>query len=1328
MRRSSLLLIALLGCLIGQWPSRATAPAFRVLGVADGLSSREVYEVEQDSTGFIWTYTHNAIDRYDGSMIRHYELQTDVDSRDYIHPFTTMLTDPRGHLWVVLKDGRIYAYNPLTDSFELKMDMGSETDNVAIYHALFDPQGRLWLASSAGLYLWDGSSMQLQALEGQWVKALAYDPLSGQLYVGTSEGLYSVDPAMANLAEGSKPTAKALHLPSALNIESLYVAPSKIFIGTSASGIWMMNRASGLTVRLDYVPVVPVRVFALTQGGELLAGVDGAGVFVIDPSDGHLLDHYMANEDAPVGLGANTISDLLVDHNGGIWVGTSTYGISYLAPTYLAAKQYRHEPNNRNSLRSNHVNLTFEDRDGDLWIGTNHGISRFIPAKKQWEHYLGGHQHNATVVLTADQTADGELWVGGYGIGVYRINKATGSVAPMALRSKESPHYGTPSEYIYSIKAIGDEVWMAGLSGGLAIYNRKTDTYKYLSADCIDNIVESRDGTIWLIGCEGLAHMKDSSDKLEWKNTFGSIPLRYPIASMTEAHDGTIWLATDGDGLIAYNPLTETYNLYTSQDGIDSNSLNNVVEDPDHRIWFNTELELYCLDPATGMIANVNDFLDPSTGYYTPRTATLLRSGNLLLGSAEGALELTPSLAMRPLDDAKLIFTDLDLLYQNIKAAPSGSPLKKHINDAESISLAHDQNSFSISFSALNIETPHRLNFQYKMEGYDKEWHQADRPSSVSYTNLLPGRYTFVLKGYDRWTGSEIASRSVDILIATPWWASWWAFAIYILIAAAAIWAWLSYRRQKQNERRTSERIQSFVSMAHDIRTPVSLIKAPLSELERQPDLSPESRESISIATKNVDRLQNMISQLLNLRHSDADTDPRLKVSLIDINEYITEKVEGYRIVAMQKGLKIEWTPIADKSVTKVWASVDKVDHVIDNLVSNAIKYTPQGSITISSSCDKKRWQISVKDTGIGIPASEQHNIFKESYRANNALRFNETGAGIGLMVVWRLVKEMGGRIAFESQEGEGSQFTVSFPCQYNGHYMIAVETPHTPAPTASEATIEGVDGAVSSPLPADDLRPLLLVAEDNAELRSYIAQRLDKEYRILTASDGAEALEKARAQAPDLILSDIKMPQLSGLELCKLIKGDVETSHIPFVLLTGLNRREEVLAGLEAGANDYVIKPFDMAELKLRLRNILATRQKLRDSIISVEAEEETPEYSNPLDREFMERVRDVVNEELSNTDLSINDFCRKLCMSRTSVYNKLKALTGQGPNDFIRIIRLNKSLELLRERTYNVSEVACMVGFSDPKYFSTCFKKQFGVSPSKILSSDGHIAISMA
>ena len=459
----------------------------------------------------------------------------------------------------------------------------------------------------------------------------------------------------------------------------------------------------------------------------------------------------------------------------------------------------------------------------------------------------------------------------------------------------------------------------------------------------------------------------------------------------------------------------------------------------------------------------------------------------------------------------------------------------------------------------------------------------------------------------------------------------------------------LQFRRQRVREDKIRERIHSFIGVAHDIRTPVALIKAPLSELEAQDGLPEESKKKLAIAMKNAEKLFTMITQLLELQKVEAYPE-HLEVAWYDIKEYMEDKLSAFRMAAVQK--EVELYLEVDSEMPEVWLDKNKMDHIMDNLLSNALKYTEKGAIGVIVRQARNKWTVEVTDTGVGIPAEEQKNIFNEYYRARNVVDSQEQGIGIGLMITSRIIKQHHGKIEFRSVENKGTTFTVTFPRKLKSGMVVAAKEklPENTAPDVlSQEETEQVD------------KNVLLLAEDDKDMREYLTDSLSSEYKVISVPDGGKALDMAREINPDIIISDIIMPIIQGDELCRILKSSVETSHIPVVLLTALCERENIILGLEAGANDYIIKPFDLSVLKVRLRNILQNRQHLRDTVLSSDIPVDEVDYSSQLDKEFLDNAMVSIEENMANPEFSITDFCRALGMSRTSVYNKIKTLTGQ-------------------------------------------------------------------
>lgn len=1297
--RHTLLIIFLLSLLL----PGVHAASFRHLTLEDGLSSRQVFQICKDSAGFVWMFTHLGVDRYDGNTFRHYTLDETLDAKDYILSSTVMACDRSGQLWVALKNGKLFRYDDLKDTFVAQTGITEQfADNTTLNEIYFDDRNRLWLCLSDGLYCCqperDCLLQPVSSFYNEHVTRIV-QATKEEFFVGTNAQVYSLKVD----ADGTPQSQQLIPVPGEVRVESFHFSNHKLYIGTFGSSLFIWDTTLRTITSLHaMIPTAPVRSILL-QGKEVWIATDGSGIYCIDAISNQFLRRFNADADNRNSLSGNTVSDLLIDERQWVWITTYSNGVTIFEPEYPEIKRITHEQAGEQSLLSNHVNVIMEDADGDIWYGTNDGISLYRTETDRWTHYLkdkGGDSDRSNVILALCEDGRNRVWTGGYGVGVFCIDKRTDKVERVNMQTEnlESPEY--KADYIYSIYAEGNYIWLGGIEGDFTRYHILTGKTTHYPFDCIGDVKAGHGNNLLLAGCGGLGFFNKSDGTTRWHRSFNDTTLRYPVRCLLQASDQTIWLATDGEGLIHFNLNTHTSQFYTTKHGISSNSVNGLVEDKNGDIWFTTEKNLYKLDQKTGIILSMNEFIGVEWGSYNPNACIVKKNGHLALGTAEGVIEFSPDFNTHSDEAIRLLFTDFKLLYKTVQADSKDSPLQLAIDKTRTIGLRYEQNSFSLSFSAVNFLHRHQIHYFYRLEGFDEAWQPADSRRSVGYMNLSPGKYTFELKAVQKYTQQTLDSRKLEIRIGNPFWVSMPAIMLYLLLLLVLFFLLFQYSKHKLAEHNAKEKIRFFINIAHDIRTPVTLIKAPLSELEAEEHLSEEGRKSLLVASRNVDKLLGMVTQLLDLQKVDSRKE-RLSVHPQDIYIFMQEKMVNFRPAAIQKGtdLLLEISP----GFPEVWFDKRKMDVIADNILSNAIKYTENGYVSIQLTFTEKEWSVVVRDSGIGIPAGEQKQIFKQFYRAENAVNHHENGSGIGLLLTRKLVEMHKGSICFTSVENEGTIFTLTFP--------LKIAEAATGTETADHLPASG------QPLPASTTKEVLLLAEDNEELRHYLTERMAQEYHVITADSGTKLLELAREMNPDIIVSDIVMPEMWGDEACRILKSSIETSHIPFILLSALSEKENVIHGLESGANDYIIKPFDFNVLRARIRNILHSREQMRKAVLSADEQVEENSYANVLDKQFLENAVRIIEEHLSEPEFSINDFCMELGMSRTSVYNKIKSLTDQGPNDFIRIIRLNKAKELLKTKMHTISEVSTMVGFSDPKYFSTSFKKQFGVSPSKLL-----------
>ena len=659
-----------------------------------------------------------------------------------------------------------------------------------------------------------------------------------------------------------------------------------------------------------------------------------------------------------------------------------------------------------------------------------------------------------------------------------------------------------------------------------------------------------------------------------------------------------------------------------------------------------------------------------------------------------------------------MIFSDLRVFYQTVYPKDEGSPLVLDIDETKSLKLKYSQNIFSLQVSSINYDYPSLILYSWKLEGFYDGLSRPGEENVIRFTNLNPGHYTLrvrAISSEDR--RMVLEERSIDIIVEQPIWLSIWALLLYALILVAIASIALRIIVLRKQRKISDDKIRFFVNTAHDIRTPLTLIKAPLEELSDREKLSKEGTDNLSTALRNVNALLRLTTNLINFERADTYSN-NFYVSEYELGAYMTDIVNVFRSYASVK--HIDLTYESNFRYLNVWLDKDKMDSILKNIISNALKYTPEGgSVHVYAYETEDTWNVEVSDTGIGIPLDEQKKLFKMHFRGSNAINSKVTGSGIGLLLVWKLVHMHKGKLNFTSTEGKGSCIKVSFP-KGEKRYRKAI---HRPAPTkeqeqnnepeqitspekgtpdtpAVNTPIEGYEHAQQQTQDAGN-RQKILIVEDNDELREYLRRTLAENYHVQVCSNGKSALCIVKEYFPDLIISDIMMPEMRGDELCQKVKNDIDTSHIPVILLTALNTDKNIIDGLQTGADEYVVKPFNIGILRATIANLLANRALLRHRYGNLELNDDTHNTecincSTDLDWKFIASIKKNVEDNMDNPSFTIDVLCTLLNMSRTSFYNKLKALTDQAPGDYVRLIRLKRAMQLLKEQKYTITGVS--------------------------------------
>lgn len=1298
-------------------PGYGSLPAIsevRHIGYADGLSSLRVYSVVEDKYHAIWISTKSGVDRYNGHTIKNYKMQDDYYYGDLAARIIQLSYMQDGILKAYDNTGKIYRYSETYDAFKLEMQLSNfVSGNITLNKYLESGDGSAFCGLTSGLYLIGCDRKVLRFIPGLNVNDMFL--LGSSLYVATTSGLKVVDTRSGRIGAS---------LMDGFNIQTLYYDAERrnVFIGTFNSGLWIYRMDGACLERVgadtDFFNN-PIRSIIKYDPATLMIGIDGSGIFTYDYGDRSIRQFIDSGDnDNDAFLMSNGIYTIFKDTSKSLWVGSYTGGVSRIIFSKYPVSFITHKKNNAQSLVSNNVKSIAESGNGDLWFATERGISICTRDGHMWKHLL---PNKVCVALCRD--SKGGMIVGTYGHGIY-IMDAMGRMVKNLTKQAD----GITSNYIFSIAKDGDgDYWVGSIDGSLMNFDKQwrlRKTYNIKQVLTLENIgrdvmaAGTTDG-FYLINKRSGKVLQFATAKEQMAENMSAY-----IIAMQFNRDRTVWLGTEGGGLVLYDYAARKIRKhFTVSEGLPSNDVYGLQTDLDGRLWISTGNGIAVMN--NDRIWNLN-YVDKINQEYNKAACIMTASGNILFGSTNGVVELKPS-GITMLDyDAPLRLTRFDVDVPG----NAGAGMIKSLLDmlaGKKVTLEHDQNSFSINFESINLRYQNDIIYKFILEGYDNRWSEACPEEFAQYKNVNPGKYTFRVCSISKSTGRIIDRKSVVITILPPWWQTWWAWLCYIIILGLVCYFGIRYKLYQMQKKHSDDKINFFINTSHDIRTPITLVMAPLEDMRKETNLPDNVRYLLGLAHANIRKLYSLTSQLLEFEKI-GNNMHKVKLVSIDLCAMLTEEVACFHTVCDKKGLTLSLAlpsrPVCVKATQRM------LEIIFDNLISNACKYTNNGgTVRISLVADAKKVVVDVEDTGIGIPQNGQKHIFSDVYRARNAHESQDHGLGFGLLQVRRIISLLHGKIKFSSKEGVGTTFTVTL----DRTFVEAV-------PSSRQSSIDDVLDEVMDPEVMADMElgnsgETILVVEDNDDLRRYLCRTLSPYYKVIGKPTADEALAYLETDYPDLIVSDVMMPGTQGDDFCRMVKERPETSGIPVILLTAKTNHEAEVAGLEKGADDYLTKPFSSEILKLKIKGMIDNRKRMREFLFhhavnkvdvgkGVQPMPQPAEDSNevPLsdsDRMFVEKATDIVLSNISNTEFSIDILCREMAMSRTLFYSRLKSLTGKAPQEFIRLIRLQRAAELLRKGT-SVIDVSEATGFINVKYFSTVFKKNFGIQPSRFAEEE--------
>jgi signal transduction histidine kinase/ligand-binding sensor domain-containing protein/DNA-binding response OmpR family regulator len=1350
-------ILLFVGSVLGLGQQRA---AFRYLSKIDGLSQSTVFAIAQDSTGFMWFGTRDGLNKYDGYEFKVFKQGEDSNGL-VASDIRALYLDPlTKKMWIGTNAG-LSVYDTNTDKFTSYRHHPDEKHSLsrnAIRTIYRDTKGRLWVATAAGLNLFNDQEKTFERFyfdseNGQDkiqtdVKAILQDK-SGVLWFGTEKGLFQLQEEGTAFRFIRMDGKSSLQLGD-IRVESLLEdAVGNFWIGTFGGGVFYWDRTNELTKEYKSDENDP---FSLSHNNIRSMCQDKEGNIWIATFNGlNFLEAGSTKfQEMPTksttasGLSDKSIHSVFIDKRGSLWVGTYYGGVNHLDDQYSRFSNYQYSLLG-NSISAKVVSSFAENEEGNIWIGTEGGGLNFWNRKKQqFKSYPYQNDQQQSISGSNIKTIlpDNEkLWVGIFREGLNLFDPKTGQFT--VFKHEPGEANSLSNNNVYSLLKQENRLWILTYGGGLNIFDLKTKEFKHyrnsseatsLVSDLTRTILETKAGEIW-IGTEQGLNKVELDDQLLPKRFLLYLPGE-KIYAIQEDSQGFLWVGTFTHGLFRLNPQTNEQLHFTRADGLPGNTVFGIIEVSPTEFWLSTNNGLSKFNPQQTTFTNFDYSNGLENAEFNFNAYYRTRKGELLFGGINGFTIFDPT-KIQPNDYIPpLAFT---ALYQNnklVEPSDEESVLSKSINTTKRICFAYNEANFSLHFAALDFFSPENNRYAFKLEGIDRDWNYATGKTEATYTIQRDGEYVFRVKGANSdgvWNPEE---RQLLIEVLPPPWRTWWAYLLYLLIIGTIIYGLIRFVRlrhrlqleqiaKQQQEELHEVKLRFFTNITHEFRTPLTLILGPLKELMRTENHPDKVKKQLSLIQKNAQRLLNLVNQVLTFRKLATDHEP-MKITHGNIVEFLEEIFLPFQETAYRRHIRYQFK--AESTEIKVWFDEDKLEKVFVNLLSNAFKFTADhGSIMMTVVVLDQRVVIKVEDDGEGIDPAYQDQIFKRFYEKSDAAHSNIKGTGIGLAISKQMVELHSGSIQVESAKGDGATFIVTLPLG-NLHFEQSelVSTPegavYLPRKSTqfSKPTFINQNGSNLSEedsVPPEDALKLLIV-EDNPEVLQFIVSLFNKEYEVTTAINGKMGIDKAAKLQPDLIISDIMMPEMDGIEFCTLIKKDLQTSHIPVILLTANVAQEVKIGGLEIGADDYITKPFDAKELKLRVKNLAHARINLRNKFSRILNLSPTEITVTSADEEFLTNAMDIVEKHIENTDFGIEQFTHELAVSRPLLFTKLKAITNQTPNNFIKSIRLKRAAQLLKQRKINVSEVAYKVGFKDPRYFSKCFQKEFKQTPTQFMN----------
>lgn len=1342
------------------------------------LTDQRVRNIHEDKNGFLWIMTYdNSLSCYNPKLERFTEFEFDGKILPLL--YTNYLETQDGSIWLWDKIGCIKISmnsNGIPKVVFHSTSNATKLSNDEVNFVFEDSLKNIWIGYSNGLNRIDLSGEIEKYYNNNVHKGFIKSiEMNGIIYFLSNSGtIYRYDIKKQTFLSTFKIREKyTLEDISPLNNHYLLVSSTenelfKIDINSgrffknpfniskpfdsspqimvdAQKGIWVYDHSGGMvfynpvTNKIKEMQLIAPKVASVIDDGRYNILIDKKGTYWITTYgnglyrydvDENKLTNYTSNKikNSPA---SNYLLSIAEDQYGNLWVGSEYAGV-----IKVTKKKYNVEyikPEESISVgTSNNVKVIFKDSDSNIWLGTKNGSLYLYDNHLNLKGCIKKNINPYTII----EDKKGRLWVGTKGNGIYVIDKKSFKQHHHFVHYDNQPNSLCNNSIFDIIEDAEKRIWIASFGGGIDLVEESGDSFKfnhYLNnkgnISYVRCLLQDKKGLIWVGSYEGLVCF-NPEELMKNPNayTIYSYNSGHPVGlncndikTIYEDSYGQLWIGTAGGGLNLFDVNSPdkqgAFLKYTKKQGLPSDIVTSILESKEGVLCVGTENGLAHLDMKTKTFLTYY-FSDNSYGNFYGENACLLKdNGEMLWGTLAGLLVFNPGDIGINKKVPPVQLTDLYVYDQRMETYLQNSPIEKSINLEDEVILSHDQSTFTLHFACLDLTDPNRNNYSFIMEPYDQDWSQSNDNNWATYKNMPAGTYTFKVKGANadgQWNNEVTACK---ITILPPFWKSNIAIIFYLLTIVSIIFFFVRFLLKinelnsavKMEKQLTDYKLRFFTNVSHEFRTPLTLIKGAIERLNDFKDVPVEVTKNVQLLNRSTLQMSRLIDQLLEFRKLQNNI-LTLNLENTDINEFTLNVYYAFKEIAFQKNIQYKFEGLNEK--WEIYIDKNKIEKILFNLLSNAFKFTPENGTIIcnlSKNNDTENCIIKISDTGIGIPKDKQHLLFSRFMQIN----FSAEGTGVGLELVKEFTEAHKGSVKYSPNKDRGSIFTVEIPTS-NKNYKDVRYVGVNLSENNSIETNQSID-ETHIKRPSSPHHWKTLIIDDNYDIREYLRDGLHHHFDIELATNGKEGLEKAIESNPTLIICDVKMPEMDGLELTRRLKGNFETSHIPVILLTAISSDTIKLQGSESGADEYIMKPFSFKYLLSRVYALIDQREKLKKRF-SIDIDIKKGVLSqDKKDEAFYGLICKIVDEHLADANFTVNEFTELAGQTRTIFYKKVKGLTGYSPNELIKIKRMKKAAELLAEGRYNVSEVSWQVGVEDPFYFSKCFKAQFGCAPSK-------------